>query len=78
LRRMRESLGLELKQISRRTKISLLYLQAIEDDDFGALPALVYVRGFVAELAKTLGLDPAQVSHTYVRRVKRNLGEGGA
>ncbi len=78
LRRMRESLGLELKQISRRTKISLLYLQAIEDDDFGALPAIVYVRGFVGELAKTLGLDPAQVSHTYVRRVKRNLGEAGA
>jgi len=78
LRRMRESLGLELKQISRRTKISMIYLQAIEDDDFGALPAIVYVRGFVAELAKTLGLDSALVSQTYVRRVKRNLGEGGA
>ncbi len=78
LRRMRESLGLELKQISRRTKISMIYLQAIEDDDFGALPAIVYVRGFVAELAKTLGLDSVLVSQTYVRRVKRNLGEGGA
>lgn len=76
LRKIRESQGLELKQISRRTKISTLYLQAIEDDDFGALPAIVYVRGFVAELAKMLGLDPAHVSHTYVRRVKRNLGEG--
>ncbi len=78
LRRMRESLGLELRQISRRTKISMLYLQAIEDDDFGALPAIVYVRGFVSELAKMLGLDAARVSHTYVRRVKRNLGEAGA
>jgi flagellar biosynthesis protein FlhG len=76
LRAVREARGLELGQISRRTKISLSYLQAIEDDDFGALPALVYVRGFVAELAKCLELDPVQVSHTYVRRVRRNLGEG--
>jgi flagellar biosynthesis protein FlhG len=76
LRAVRESQGIELKQIARRTKISLSYLQAIEDDDFGALPAVVYVRGFVAEMAKVLKLDATQVSLTYVRRVKRNLGEG--
>jgi hypothetical protein len=35
------------------------------------LPALVYVRGFVTEVAKCLRLDPVQVAHTYVRRVKR-------
>ncbi|MDB4972663.1 MAG: Flagellar synthesis regulator FleN [Myxococcaceae bacterium] len=72
LRAVRESQGLELKQIARRTRISLAYLEAIESDDFGALPALVYVRGFVAELAKSLRLDPVQVAHTYVRRVKRS------
>jgi flagellar biosynthesis protein FlhG len=76
LRAVRESRGFDLKQISKRTKISLAYLAAVEDDDFGALPALVYVRGFVAEMAKCLALDPAQVSHSYVRRVRRNLGEG--
>jgi flagellar biosynthesis protein FlhG len=78
LRAMRESRGVELVQISRRTKISLAYLEAIEDDDFAALPAVVYVRGFVAEMAKCLQLDPIQASQTYVRRVKRNLGESNA
>jgi flagellar biosynthesis protein FlhG len=78
LKAMREARGLDLKQIAKRTKISLQYLEALEDDDFGALPALVYVRGFVAELAKCLALDPAHVSHSYVRRVRRNLGEGQA
>ncbi|MEY4511422.1 MAG: hypothetical protein RLZZ450_3544 [Pseudomonadota bacterium] len=72
LRAVRESQGLELKQISRRTKINLQYLEAIEGDDFAALPAIVYVRGFVAEFAKCLRLDPVQVAHTYVRRVKRS------
>jgi flagellar biosynthesis protein FlhG len=76
LRAVREARGFDLKQISKRTKISLAYLSAVEDDDFGALPALVYVRGFVAEMAKCLALDPVQVSHSYVRRVRRNLGEG--
>lgn len=72
LRAVRESQGLELKQISRRTKINLAYLEAVESDDFAALPALVYVRGFVAEMAKCLRLDPVHVAHTYVRRVKRS------
>ncbi len=76
LRQVRESQGLELKQISRRTKIGLPYLEAMESDDFAALPALVYVRGFVAEVAKCLRLDPVQVAHTYVRRVKRAEHEG--
>ncbi len=78
LRAFREARGFDLKQIAKRTKISLQYLEALEDDDFGALPALVYVRGFVAEMAKCLALDPIQVSHSYVRRVRRNLGEGHA
>ncbi len=76
LRAVREARGFDLRQISKRTKISTVYLSALEDDDFSALPALVYVRGFVAEVAKSLGLDPVQVSHSYVRRVRRNLGEG--
>lgn len=77
LRAVRESQGLDLKQISRRTKINLMYLEAVESDDFAALPALVYVRGFVAEMAKCLHLDPVHVAHTYVRRVKRSeAGEG--
>lgn len=76
LRLVRESQGLELKQISRRTKINLAYLEAVEGDDFSALPALVYVRGFVAEMAKCLRLDPVQVAHTYVRRVRQQHGAG--
>jgi flagellar biosynthesis protein FlhG len=72
LRAVRESQGLELKQIARRTRISIVYLEALEADDFAALPALVYVRGFVVEIAKCLRLDPVQVAHTYVRRVKRS------
>ncbi len=75
LRAVRESQGIALKDIATRTKIGVGYLRAIEHDDFGSLPAVVYVRGFVTEVAKVLRLDPVQVSRTYVRRVKRQLEE---
>jgi len=77
LRVIRESKGIELKDISIRTKIGIPYLRAIEDDEYGALPPLVYVRGFVAEYAKFLKLDAAQVSRTYVRRYRRYLEDRG-
>jgi flagellar biosynthesis protein FlhG len=77
IRQVRESQGVDLKDISHRTKVGLPYLQAIEDEDYGALPAPVYVRGFVAELAKFLRLDATQVSRTYVKRYRRYLEERG-
>jgi flagellar biosynthesis protein FlhG len=75
LRAVRHSKGIRLEDVSGRTKIGLNYLSAIENDDFGALPAAVYVRGFVNELAKILRLDATQVARTYVRRYRRYLEE---
>jgi flagellar biosynthesis protein FlhG len=68
LRKVRESLGVDLEEIARYTKISQLQLQAIEDENFGELPASVYLRGFIQEVAKFLKLDPTQVARTYLRR----------
>lgn len=75
LRQVRESQGVDLGDIVKRTKIGLTYLRAIEDEDYAALPALVYVRGFVTELAKSLHLDSAQVSRTFIRRYRRYIDE---
>ncbi|WP_394845707.1 helix-turn-helix domain-containing protein [Pendulispora brunnea] len=73
LRKVRESQAIEIAEISARTKIAKAHLIAIEEENFGLLPAIVYVRGFVAELAKYLKLDPAQVQKTYLRRVREAL-----
>jgi flagellar biosynthesis protein FlhG len=70
LRKVRESQGAELEEIANRTKISVSHLRALEVEDFAALPALVYTRGFVQEVAKYLRLDPAQVSKTYLKRYR--------
>ncbi len=70
LRKVRESQGIELAEISSRTKISRSHLVALEEEAYGSLPAIVYVRGFVTEVAKYLRLDPAHVQRTYLRRMR--------
>jgi flagellar biosynthesis protein FlhG len=77
LRKVRESLGLELADISAKTKIARAHLHAIEEDRFADLPALVYARGFLSELARQLHLDPNQVQKTYLRRLREELAARG-
>ncbi len=77
LRKVRESQGIEIAEIAGKTKISLAHLRAIEEDAFEELPALVYTRGFVQELAKFLRLDAAQVTRTYLKRMREVLSLSG-
>ncbi len=73
IRAVRQSQGTSLKHISDRTKVGTNYLRCIEEEDFESLPAAVYVRGFVTEVAKCLRLDPDQVSRSYLRRYKSHM-----
>jgi flagellar biosynthesis protein FlhG len=77
LRKVRESQGLELVDVSSKTKIARGHLQAIEDERYDDLPAVVYTRGFLVEFAKQLRLDPTQVQKTYLRRMRDELGARG-
>jgi len=70
LRRTRLARGLELGQITEVTKVNPVYLRCIEEERFEALPAAVYVRGFVAAYARCLGLDAARVSGDYLERLQ--------
>jgi len=66
LRGIRESMGLDLKQISQKTKINRQNLAWLEEESFENLPALVYIRGFITEYAKALNLDPHRVADSYL------------
>jgi cytoskeleton protein RodZ len=61
LKRERVRTGLSLEEISAATRISQRFLKAIEAEDFGALPGLVFARNFVRQYAAYLHLDPAPV-----------------
>jgi flagellar biosynthesis protein FlhG len=70
LRQVREALGIELREVAERSKIGIAYLQSLESDAFAKLPAPVYVRGFLTEYARILGLDAERVKDTYLERYK--------
>ncbi len=68
LRQIREARGVELQDISDRTKISIVYLRAIEEENFLATPASVYLRGFVKAVARDLKLNSERVAQSYMER----------
>ncbi|MHA7838811.1 MAG: helix-turn-helix domain-containing protein [bacterium] len=76
LRRARLFRGYEIDHISEVTKVSGIHLRNIEDENFGDLPADVYVRGFVTAYARTIGLDPQVVVPSYMTRVREFRSEG--
>jgi flagellar biosynthesis protein FlhG len=72
LRRARLMRGVEVEDVATATKISPAYLRFLEEERFDDLPAVVYVRGFVAAYARYLGLDAAQVSRSYGARFEEH------
>ncbi len=67
LHQTRIKLGLDLKNISDQTKITMASLKAIENDDYKSLPPEAFARGFYTLYAKTLNLDPIEVLHNYAQ-----------
>ncbi|WP_424658893.1 helix-turn-helix domain-containing protein [Desulfofundulus sp.] len=57
LREARHARGLSLEQVEAETKIRRKYLEALEEEAFDVLPGRVYVRGFLRNYARFLGLD---------------------
>jgi len=57
LREARERRGIDVAQAEVATKIRGKYLRALEDEQFGLLPAQTYVKGFLRTYAEFLGLD---------------------
>lgn len=75
LRRQREAREVSLREIAEASKISLRYLEALEDDRFDVLPAPVFARGFLREYSKVVGLNPDEVVNTYLAAQKSDADE---
>lgn len=66
LRRQREVREISLREIAEASKISIRYLEALEQDRFELLPAAVFAKGFLREYAKYVGLDADEVINYYL------------
>jgi flagellar biosynthesis protein FlhG len=63
--------GITLEDIAERTKISMYTLRCIESEEYGDLPAPVYLRGFLKQIATMLHLDAARLTSDYMAAVQR-------
>jgi hypothetical protein len=68
LRQAREARGLTVVQLSERTKLSRLHIEAVEAESFTQLPVAAYLRGIVMCIARELRLDGQKVARSYLER----------
>ena len=69
LRAVRERLGHSLHDLADRTRISVRYLEALEQEEVDVLPSTTFVRGYVREVARCLRLDPDALVPGYMQRI---------
>ena len=69
LREARNRRKVELSEVEAAIKIRVRYLQAIENEEWDALPGDAYARGFIRTYAYHLGLDGERLADDYRRSV---------
>jgi len=67
LQKVRKYKNISLDEVSKFSKVSKTNILAIEEEDFESLPARVFIRGFVVQVCKLLGIDPVAFSKEYLK-----------
>jgi len=74
LRQAREENGLTLGDVAEQTRISSLYLEAIENDDYKILPGGIFNKGFIKSYAKFVGISEQEALMDYQSQLARAEG----
>ena len=61
LREARQASGMHIAALAVALKVPVSKLEALEADNFGALPDTVFVRALASSVCRTLKLDPAPI-----------------
>lgn len=75
LRKVREYKCVSIDRMNKITKINPFYIQGIEDMNPSNLPAIVFIRGYVVQIARALQLDDKLVSDSYMKLIKEKLNK---
>ena len=73
LRELRERHGVSVEEIARSTRVLHQYLESLEGDDYGSLPAPVFTKGFIRAYCQVLGEPPDEALALWAARAG---GEG--
>ncbi|MCB9072474.1 MAG: helix-turn-helix domain-containing protein [Bdellovibrionaceae bacterium] len=67
LGKIRKYKNVSLEDLSKYSCISMKYLYALEDNNYSALPAGVFTRGYVSQYCKVLSLDCDKVIPSFMK-----------
>lgn len=65
LREAREAKGLTIEEVAKQLKLKRAFITALEADDFGALPSVLFARGYLKSYAKLLGIPGVEVTSAF-------------
>jgi len=65
--------NMSLGYVSNKTKVPIYHIEAVEREDYSALPARVYTLGFIKTYARLLGLDREKASKAYIERYDKAI-----
>jgi curved DNA-binding protein CbpA len=68
LKMMREQRGLSSRNVADITKLSVRYVEGIEEETYKNLPARPYLRGFLILSAKAIGYESDRIVTDYMKR----------
>jgi len=74
LRTAREECGVSLRDISEQTRISMRYLEAIENNDYKRLPGGIFNKSFIKAYARHIAFDEKEAMESYAATL-REKGE---
>jgi cytoskeletal protein RodZ len=65
LQQAREARGVTISEVAEQTRISRLYLECIENNDYRTLPGGIFNKGFVKSYARYVGVDEQEALQDY-------------
>jgi cytoskeletal protein RodZ len=65
LKNSREAQNISLSDVADYTKISKMYLDYLENDDYAKIPAKLYVKGYISSYASFVGIDENEALKLY-------------
>ncbi len=65
LKKERELKNISLRELSRLSKISMLYLDCIERDEFEKLPQGPYIKGYISSYSRLIGGNVDEAINLY-------------
>jgi curved DNA-binding protein CbpA len=69
LKKIRNELGVSLETIADMAKVRVVFLRAIEEDQFEKTPSRIFLKSFLRAYAQCMGLDADLVASRYLKRI---------